>query len=98
MLIRITTPRGPGSSDPRRGRRARGRGARRQSWDPRDGLMTQSAYARDLDRSPANFQPLTPLSFLERAAEVFPDRLAIAHGALRRSYREFHARTKKLAS
>ncbi len=58
--------------------------------------MTQNAYDRDLDRNPANFQPLTPLSFLERAAEVFPDRLAIAHGGLRRNYREFHARTKKL--
>ncbi len=52
----------------------------------------------DLDRNAANFQPLTPLTFLERAAAVFPDRLAIAHGALRRNYRDFHARSKKLAS
>src|SRR5271154_5764192 len=60
--------------------------------------MSLSPYDRDLDRNPANFQPLTPLTFLERSAAVFPDRIAIAHGALRRSYREFHARTKKLAS
>ena len=60
--------------------------------------MSLSPYDLDLDRNPANFQPLTPLSFLERAAAVFPDRLAIAHGPLRRSYREFHARTRKLAS
>ena len=60
--------------------------------------MSLSPYDRDVDRNPANYQPLTPLSFLERAAAVFPDRLAIAHGALRRSYREFDARTKKLAS
>ncbi len=60
--------------------------------------MSQSSYERDLDRNPANFQPLTPLTFLERAAEVFPERLAIAHGPLRRNYREFHARSKKLAS
>ena len=60
--------------------------------------MSLSPYDRDLDRNPANFQPLTPLTFLERSAAVFPDRLAIAHGALRRNYREFHARTKKLAS
>ena len=59
--------------------------------------MSQS-YDRDLDRNAANFQPLTPLTFLERAAAVFPDRLAIAHGRLRRNYREFHARSKKLAS
>jgi fatty-acyl-CoA synthase len=60
--------------------------------------MSQSSYERDLDRNSANFQPLTPLTFLERAALVFPDRLAIAHGALRRNYAEFHARSKKLAS
>jgi fatty-acyl-CoA synthase len=60
--------------------------------------MTETIYDRDLDRNPANFQPLTPLSLLERAAEVFPDRLAIVHGPLRRNYREFHARAKRLAS
>jgi fatty-acyl-CoA synthase len=60
--------------------------------------MSQSSYDSGLDPCPANFQPLTPLTFLERAAAVFPDRLAIAHGALRRNYREFHARAKKLAS
>ena len=60
--------------------------------------MSQSPYDRDLDRNAANFQPLTPLTFLERAAAVFPDRLAIAHGRLRRNYRDFHARSKKLAS
>jgi fatty-acyl-CoA synthase len=60
--------------------------------------MTHSSYDRDLDRNPANFQPLTPLTFLERAAEVFPERLAIAHGPLRRNYRDFYARSKKLAS
>jgi fatty-acyl-CoA synthase len=55
-------------------------------------------YDRDLDRNPANHQPLTPLSLLERAAEVFPDRLAIVHGPLRRSYAEFYARSRRLAS
>ena len=60
--------------------------------------MAQSSYDRDLDRNPANSQPLTPLTFLERAAEVFPERLAIAHGRLRRNYRDFHTRSKKLAS
>ncbi|MCC6947786.1 MAG: acyl-CoA synthetase [Bradyrhizobiaceae bacterium] len=60
--------------------------------------MADSAYDRDLDKNPANYQPLTPLSFLERAADVFPDQVAIIHGRLRRNYREFHARAKKLAS
>ena len=60
--------------------------------------MAQSPYDTDLDRNPANFQPLTPLSFLERAASVFPDQTAIIHGPLRRNYREFYARTRRLAS
>jgi fatty-acyl-CoA synthase len=60
--------------------------------------MTISPYDRDLDRGPANFQPLTPLTFLERSATVFPNHLAIVHGALRRNYREFHARSRRLAS
>ena len=57
-----------------------------------------SAYDRDLDRNPANFQPLTPLTFLERAAGVYPDLIAIVHGPLRRSYAEFYARARRLAS
>jgi fatty-acyl-CoA synthase len=60
--------------------------------------MQKTPYDTDLDRNPANFQPLTPLSFLERAAATFPDRTAIIHGKLRRSYREFYARSRKLAS
>ncbi len=55
-------------------------------------------FDRDLDRNPANHQPLTPLSLLERAAAVFPERLAIVHGPLRRSYAEFYARSRRLAS
>ena len=55
-------------------------------------------YDIDLDRNPANFQPLTPLTFLERAAAVYPQHTAIIHGPLRRSYAEFYARARKLAS
>jgi fatty-acyl-CoA synthase len=60
--------------------------------------MTASPYDTGLDRNPANFQPLTPLTLLERAASVFPEQLAIVHGPLRRNYREFYARSRKLAS
>ena len=60
--------------------------------------MADSAYDRDLDKNPANYQPLTPLSFLERSAAIFPDQTAVIHGKLKRNYREFHARAKKLAS
>ena len=60
--------------------------------------MTENPYNTGLDRTPANYQPLTPLTFLERAASVFPDRTAIVHGSLRRSYAEFYARSRRLAS
>jgi fatty-acyl-CoA synthase len=60
--------------------------------------VTPSAYDKDLDKNAANFQPLTPLAFLERAASVHPDRTAVIHGALRRSYRELYARCRRLAS
>jgi fatty-acyl-CoA synthase len=60
--------------------------------------VTPTSYDIDLDRNPANFQPLTPLTFLERAAAVFSDHTAIIHGPLRRSYAEFYARARRLAS
>lgn len=60
--------------------------------------MSANPYDTDLDRNPANHQPLTPLTFLERAALVFPEHTAIVHGALRRSYAEFYARSRQLAS
>jgi fatty-acyl-CoA synthase len=60
--------------------------------------MAQTPYDRDLDRNPANFQPLTPLGFLERAANVFPQHTAIIHGPLRRTYAEFYARARQLGS
>ena len=60
--------------------------------------MAKTPYDTDLDRNPANYQPLTPLGFLERAASVFPAHTAIIHGPLRRSYAEFYARSRRLAS
>ncbi len=55
-------------------------------------------YNTGLDRNPANYQPLTPLSFLARAADVFPDHAAIVHGPLRRNYAQFYRRSRQLAS
>ncbi|HLK80506.1 MAG TPA: acyl-CoA synthetase [Xanthobacteraceae bacterium] len=60
--------------------------------------MTSTIYDVGLDRNPANFQPLTPLSFLDRAATVFPQRTAIVHGARSLTYAEFYARARRLAS
>lgn len=55
-------------------------------------------YETGLDKNPANHQPLSPLSFLKRAAEVYPEKLAVVHGSLRRDYAALYARCRKLAS
>jgi fatty-acyl-CoA synthase len=55
-------------------------------------------YNTGLKKTPANYQPLTPLVFLERAAAVYPDHTAIVHGGARTDYRTFYARTRRLAS
>ena len=51
-----------------------------------------------LEKCAANFVPLTPLSHLNRALEVFPDRIALIYGKTRRSYLDYHARVSQLAS
>ena len=53
--------------------------------------------APHLARNAANFSALTPLSFLARAAAVYPDKLAVVHGDARYTYREFYARCRRLA-
>jgi fatty-acyl-CoA synthase len=55
-------------------------------------------YTADLDRNPANHMPLTPLSFIERAAAVHPDQLAVVHGTQRYTWAETYARCRRLAS
>jgi len=51
-----------------------------------------------LERNRANYAPLTPLSFLTRAARVYPEKTAVVHGRLRYSYRAFDQRCRRLAS
>ncbi|NFV79789.1 acyl-CoA synthetase [Magnetospirillum aberrantis] len=55
-------------------------------------------YELNLDKNPANFVPLTPLQFLERAASVYPNRTAIIHGELSRTWGETYKRCRQLAS
>jgi len=57
-----------------------------------------SIYDQDLEQNQANYQPLTPLTFLERAATVFPERIAIVYGGLEITYAEFYRRCRQLAS
>ncbi|MBS3786518.1 MAG: AMP-binding protein, partial [Gammaproteobacteria bacterium] len=56
------------------------------------------AYNEDLPRTAANYQPLTPLIFLQRAADVMPDYPAIIHGDQRFTYAEYYQRACRLAS
>jgi fatty-acyl-CoA synthase len=60
--------------------------------------MSSNPYALHLDKRAANFQPLSPLPFLERAAAVHPQHTAIIHGTQRVTYAEFYARVRRLAS
>ncbi|MBL8525788.1 MAG: acyl-CoA synthetase [Betaproteobacteria bacterium] len=57
-----------------------------------------SPYDQGLARNPANHAPLTPLSFLPKAAAVFPKRTAVIHGARRFTWEEVYARARRLAS
>lgn len=57
-----------------------------------------SIFDQDLPRNTANFAPISPLSFLERAADVYPQRVAVVHGPLRRTWAEVDARCRQLAS
>ena len=55
-------------------------------------------YERDLDRNPANFAALTPLSYIEHAASVYPDCIAVIHGTRRYSWSDTFTRCRRLAS
>ena len=55
-------------------------------------------FDTDLPRTEANFAPFTPLAFIQRTAEVYPDELAIVHGDLRQSWGQTYARCRQLAS
>ena len=57
-----------------------------------------SIFDQNLPRTAANFAPLSPLGFLERTAEVYPERLAIVHGSLRQTWAQTYARCRQLAS
>ena len=55
-------------------------------------------YASGLERNQANYTALTPVSFLAKAASVYPERIAVIHGQVRRTWAETYARCRKLAS
>ena len=55
-------------------------------------------YEQGLGRNSANFTPITPLLFLERSAEVYPNRVAVIHGKLRQTWMQTYERCRRLAS
>ena len=61
-------------------------------------MSNTSPYEQGLDRTAANYVPLTPLTFIERSAHVYPDRCAVAHGSRNYTWHESYTRSRMLAS
>jgi fatty-acyl-CoA synthase len=60
--------------------------------------MNKTAYDQGLERNRANYEPLSPVSFLGRAAEVYPAKVAVIHGSTSYTYEQLHERVRRLAS
>jgi fatty-acyl-CoA synthase len=60
--------------------------------------MPANPFEQNLDKCAANYQPLTPLTLLSRAAAVYPDHAAVIHGGMRLSYLDLYRRSRRLAS
>ena len=60
--------------------------------------MNNNIYDQDLDKNPANFVALSPVSFVERSAEVFGDLPAVVHGARRYNWAQVRERSARLAA
>jgi fatty-acyl-CoA synthase len=61
-------------------------------------MTRPSPYEVDPGRNPANHAPLTPLTFIDWSASVYPERTAVIHGRRRFTWRETYARCRRLAS
>ncbi len=65
--------------------------------------MTDSAtelnpYRIGLDPNPANYVPLSPITFLARSASIWPDKVAVIHGSRRYSWQQVYERSRRLGS
>ena len=60
--------------------------------------MSNNPYEHGLDKCAANHVPLSPLSFIARTAQIYPNRLAVVHGARRFTWAETYTRCRRLAS
>ena len=61
-------------------------------------MSEMTIYETGLDQAAANYQPLSPLTFIERSATVYPERLAVIHGETRRTWAQTFAHCRRLAS
>jgi len=61
-------------------------------------MSENNIYEQNLDMNQANFAPLTPLSFIERSASIYPDRISVIHGETRYTWAETYQRCCLLAS
>lgn len=61
-------------------------------------MSDTNIFASGLDKTPANYVPLSPLSFLKRAARIYPERTAVVNGDRRYTYAEFHDRVCRFRS
>jgi len=60
--------------------------------------MMANIYEQGLERNSANYTPITPLLFLERSAEIYPNKTAVIHGKLRQTWQQTYERCRRLAS
>lgn len=61
-------------------------------------MNSASQYSTDLDKNAANYTPLSPITFIERAASVYPDRPALIYGAKQQTWAQTYARSRRFAS
>ena len=61
-------------------------------------LPADHMYVKGLGPNPANHVAYSPISFIERAAQVYPNKLAVVHGALRQTWAQTFSRARRLAS
>ncbi|NQV84447.1 MAG: acyl-CoA synthetase [Rhodospirillales bacterium] len=61
-------------------------------------MASKNIYEQGLERTAANYTPLTPLSFIQRTAAVYPDKTSVIHGNKRFTWSETYARSRRLAS
>ena len=61
-------------------------------------MPSPNPYQLDLDKNAANYVPLTPLTFIRRTADVYPERTAVIHGSLKRTWKQTYERCVRLGS